>query len=121
MAAAFFNARADPAKARGVSAGTDPAERIHAEVVGAMLEAGLDLSQARPQKLTLELASDADLLVTMGCGESCPFIPGLRVEDWALEDPKGKPIEHVRSIRDQIRALVLGLIERENLGRNDSD
>lgn len=116
MAAAFFNALADPQKARAVAAGTEPAERVHPEVAAAMGEAGFDLSGARPQKLTAELAADASLMVTMGCGENCPYVPGLRVEDWALEDPKGKPVEEVRRIRDQIRARVTELIEREGLG-----
>jgi arsenate reductase len=116
MAAAFFNAAADPQKARAEAAGTEPAERVHPEVAAAMSEAGFDLSQARPQKLTAELAADASLLVTMGCGENCPYEPGLRVEDWALDDPKGKPAEEVRRIRDQIRARVERLIEREGLG-----
>jgi arsenate reductase len=116
MAAAFFNAAADPAKARAVAAGTEPAERVHPEVAAVMGEAGFDLSGARPQRLTAELAQDASLLVTMGCGENCPYVPGLRVEDWALEDPKGKPAAEVRRIRDQIRSRVQQLIEREALG-----
>ena len=116
MAAAFFNAAADPQKARAEAAGTKPAERVHPEVVVAMGEAGFDLSSARPQKLTAELAADAGLLVTMGCGENCPYVPGLRVEDWALDDPKGKPAAEVRRIRDQIRARVEQLIAREGLG-----
>ena len=116
MAAAFFNALADPAQARAVAAGTEPAERVHPEVAAAMREAGFDLSGARPQKLTAELAADAGLLVTMGCGENCPYVPGLRVEDWALDDPKGKPAAEVCRIRDQIRARVRQLIAREKLG-----
>lgn len=116
MAAAFFNALADPAKARAVAAGTEPAARVHPEVAAAMAEAGFDLSTARPQKLTAELAADASLMVTMGCGEDCPFVPGLRVEDWALEDPKGKPLEQVRQIRDGIRNRIKRLIEKEALG-----
>ena len=116
MAAAFFNAAADPQKARAVAAGTEPAERVHPEVAAAMSEAGFDLSGARPQKLTAELAQDASLLVTMGCGENCPYVPGLRVEDWELDDPKGKPAAEVRRIRDQIRARVEQLIAREGLG-----
>ncbi len=116
MAAAFFNTLADPAKARAVAAGTEPAERVHPEVAAAMGEAGFDLSGARPRKLTAELAADASLMVTMGCGENCPYVPGLRVEDWALDDPKGKPAEEVRRIRDQIRSRVQQLIAREGLG-----
>lgn len=93
-----------------VSAGTQPAERVHPEVVQVMKEVGIDLSSAKPQKLTVELAKDADLLLTMGCGDNCPYVPGLRVEDWPLEDPKGKPIERVREIRDEIRSKVEELL-----------
>jgi len=116
MAAAFFNAAADPQKARAEAAGTEPAERVHPEVAAAMSEVGFDLSRARPQKLTAELAADAGLMITMGCGENCPYVPGLRVEDWALDDPKGKPAAEVRRIREQIRARVEQLIAREGLG-----
>lgn len=91
MAAAWFTLLADPAKARAVSAGTDPASRIHPEVVAAMSEVGADLSAAPTSKLTLELAQRAQLLITMGCGDQCPVVPGLRRDDWPLEDPKGKP------------------------------
>ena len=117
MAAALFNALADPAKWRALSAGTNPAERVHAEVVAVMREEGIDLSDARPQKLTSELASQAQLLVTMGCGDECPFVPGLRRDDWALEDPKGKPIDRVRQIRDEIRARVGTLLAAEDAMR----
>ena len=116
MAAAFFDALTDPAQARAVAAGTEPAERVHPEVAAAMSEVGFDLSGARPQKLTAELAQNSSLLVTMGCGEDCPYVPGLPVEDWALDDPKGKPAAEVRRIRDQIRARVQQLIAREGLG-----
>lgn len=115
MAAAFFNACADPHKAQAVSAGTDPAERVHSEVVMVMQEIGLDLSLARPQKLTSELARDANLLVTMGCGDQCPFVAGLRREDWPLPDPKGRDIHEVRLIRDQIRSRIQQMIEQEQL------
>src|SRR5437588_6208744 len=87
MAAAFFNSRVAPSVARAISAGTEPAANLHPEVLSVMQEVGIDLRGARPQILTAELASDADLLVTMGCGENCPFVPGLRVEDWAIPDP----------------------------------
>ena len=111
MAAALFNKYADSAKAHAVSAGTHPADRVHPEVVEAMREAGFDLSSAKPQKLTRELAQDASLLVTMGCGDECPFVPGLRTEDWPLADPKGKGIEHVRQIRDETERRVKQLLE----------
>lgn len=110
MAAAFFNALADPERARSVSAGTEPAERVHPEVVEAMREAGCDLSTARPQRLTRELAASANLLVTMGCGEACPYIPGLRREDWPLDDSKGRGIDEVRRIRDEIQRRVERLV-----------
>jgi arsenate reductase len=116
MAAAFFNALADPAKARAISAGTEPGGRVHPEVVAAMREVGLDLGASAPQKLTPALAGGAAVLVTMGCGERCPFVPGARVEDWPLPDPKGKPIEEVRGIRDEIRARVADLVRREGAG-----
>jgi arsenate reductase (thioredoxin) len=111
MAAAFFNAAAS--RARAVSAGTQPGERVHPEVVAAMNECGIDLSQARPQKLTEALAREASLLVTMGCGDACPYVPGLRRDDWPLPDPKGQPVERVREIRDDIRQRVEKLIAAE--------
>ena len=113
MAAAFFNALADPALARAVSAGTKPGDRVHPEVVDAMREAGLDLSGQAPQRLTEQLASGAALLVTMGCGDECPVVPGAERDDWPLEDPKGKPLDEVRAIRDDIRSRVEALLERE--------
>ena len=111
MAAALFNERADAATARAVSAGTAPAARVHPEVVAVMREIGIDLDEAVPQKLTEDLARQADLLVTMGCGDACPYVPGLRTEDWPLPDPKGQPLERVRVIRDEIRRRVDGLLE----------
>lgn len=113
MAAALFNTLADPDKARAVSAGTNPGQHVHPEVVAVMREEGIDLSDARPRKLTPELAAGAHLLITMGCGDECPYVPGLRTDDWPLEDPKGKPIERVREIRDEIHARVRALIAAE--------
>jgi len=110
MAAAFFNRRADPAKARAVSAGTQPADRVHPIVVDAMRDAGIDLSSATPQRLTDDLARGATLLVTMGCGDECPYVPGLEVEDWPLGDPKDRPLEVVLRIRDEIAARVDTLV-----------
>jgi arsenate reductase (thioredoxin) len=110
MAAAFFNALSDPARARAVSAGTQPAERVHPEVLEMMREVGIDLSAARPQLLTAELATGARHLVTMGCGDECPYVPGLKIHDWPLEDPKGKPKEHVRRIREDVRARVQAFV-----------
>ena len=116
MAAAWLNRLADPEKARALSAGTQFGTRVHSEVLAAMKEVDVDLSAAVPQKLTDELARDASMLVTMGCGEACPLIPGLRREDWPLEDPKGKPVERVREIRDEVRVRIEDLIRREGLG-----
>jgi arsenate reductase len=113
MAAAWFSHLADPAKARAISAGTEPGTRVHPEVVEAMKEVGIDLSAGKPQFLSDDIASSSSLLVTMGCGEACPHIPGLRRLDWPLEDPKGKPIERVREIRDDVRARVIELLEKE--------
>jgi arsenate reductase len=115
MAAAFFNQMASAAGARAISAGTQPAERVHPEVVGAMRERGIDLSAAKPQLLTAELATGADLLITMGCGDACPVVPGLRRDDWPLPDPKGQTVERVREIRDEIRARVEKLLADEGL------
>jgi len=110
MAAAFFDVLADPQKARALSAGTEPADRVHPEVVAAMREAGVELAGARPRRLTPELASEAALLVTMGCGEACPLVPGAEREDWELPDPKGQRPDRVRAIRDDIKARVERLI-----------
>ena len=116
MAAAFFNALVDPSKAHALSAGTAPGERVHPEVLTVMKEVGLDLSAAEPRKLTAEFAQGAVLLITMGCGDECPFVPGMRREDWPLEDPKGKPMELVRAIRDEVKTKVERLIQREGIG-----
>ena len=120
MAAAFFNRLADPEKARAASAGTEPAERVHPEVVEAMREVGYDLSGARPALLERELAASASLLVTMGCGEACPYVPGLRREDWALDDPKGRGPDEVRRIRDDVRARVEKLVSEQRWSRASS-
>jgi len=112
MAAGWFNHQADLTRARAISAGTSPAGAIHPEVIQVMREVGVDLSSAQPRKLTEDLARDADLLVTMGCGDSCPYVPGLPVEDWPLQDPKEQPVEKVREIRDDIRRRVEDLLQR---------
>jgi arsenate reductase len=116
IAAAFFNSMADGSKARAVSAGTQPGERVHPEVVAVMKEVGMDLSNAQPQRLSLELARGASLLVTMGCGDECPVVPGARRDDWPLPDPKGLPIERVRTIRDEIKSRVERLLQAEGWG-----
>jgi arsenate reductase len=109
MAAAVFNKLADPTKAIAISAGTQPAARVHPEVVIVMREMGVDLTAAKPCQLTSDLAASTDMLVTMGCGEACPVVPGVERDDWPLDDPKGQPIEHVRQIRDDIEKRVRAL------------
>jgi arsenate reductase len=116
MSAAFFNHLADPGKAAAISAGTHPADRVHPEVVAAMRELDIDLADAKPQKLTHELAQDAYLLVTMGCGDECPYIAGVKRDDWPLQDPKGQSADRVSQIRDNIRARVSELISQEGWG-----
>ncbi len=111
MAAAFFTSLADPSKAQAVSAGTEPADAVHPTVIEAMREVGIDLRSNKPQRLTDNLARRASLLVTMGCGESCPYVPGLERDDWALADPNGKSLADVRKIRDEIRQRVARLID----------
>ena len=117
MAAAFFNQLVDRTKAEAISAGTEPGLRVHPEVLSAMQEDGIDLSNAKPQKLTQELAEGASLLITMGCGDKCPYVPGLRRDDWPLRDPKGLPVDEVRTIRDEVRDRVQNLIDVEKLGK----
>lgn len=112
MAAAWFNKLCDSSRATAISAGTQPTESIHQVVVEAMREVSIDLSQKKPRKLTDKLARQASLLVTMGCGDACPFVPGLATIDWPLRDPMGQPIETVREIRDDIRARVLDLAKK---------
>src|ERR1700709_2147673 len=115
MAAAFFNRLADSLKARAIFAGTEPGLRVHPRVLEVMKEVGIDLTDAKPQKLTDELAREAQLLITMGCGDQCPFVPGLRRDDWPLQDPKGLPIEDVRTIRNDIKSRVQTLLLSEGL------
>ena len=111
MSEALF-ARAAAGRHEAASAGTTPADAVHPPVVEAMRELGIDLAGRRPQRLTTELAQAADVVVTMGCGDECPYIPGKRYVDWDLPDPKGKPVEEVRAIRDEIRRRIAAL-ERE--------
>jgi arsenate reductase len=118
MAAALWNALGDPQKTRAVSAGTEPAGRLHPEVATALAERGIDVSSLKPQRLTAELLAEASLLVTMGCGETCisePGAPKLRRLDWPLPDPKGQPLETVRAIRDDIERRVRALLVAEGL------
>jgi len=113
MAAAFFNHIADPSKARAISAGTSPGTGVHPEVVEAMGELGIDLSVADITKLTRDVAQRAQMLITMGCGDQCPFVPGVMRDEWAIEDPKGKPLAQVRAIRDDIGERVVALISQQ--------
>jgi len=111
MAAALFNQMVDPSRAQAISAGTRPATRVHPNVVAAMQEVGIGLTAVKPQLLTLDLAGGATLLVTMGCGEECPTLPGVERDDWPLDDPATLPIEAVRVVRDEIRRRVSRLLE----------
>jgi arsenate reductase len=110
MSAALFE-RAARGRHRAESAGTTPAEHVHPEVVEVMREIGVDLAQKVPQQLTTGLAERADVVVTMGCGDACPYIPGKRYVDWDLTDPKGRPVEEVRALRDDFAGRVAGLVD----------
>src|SRR5919197_3898832 len=110
MSEALFE-RAAAGRHRAESAGTTPADRVHPEVVEVMREVGLDLDSRRPRPLTPELAERADVVVTMGCGDACPYIPGKRYVDWDLPDPAGRPLDEVRAIRDEIARRVEALLE----------
>jgi arsenate reductase (thioredoxin) len=109
MSQALFE-RAAGGRHAALSAGTTPAERVHPEVVEAMRELGIDLDGRRPQLLTRELAEQADVVVTMGCGDACPYVPGKRYVDWELPDPKGRPLAEVRAVRDEIAGRIEGLV-----------
>ncbi|HWY89655.1 MAG TPA: arsenate reductase ArsC [Solirubrobacteraceae bacterium] len=109
MSAALFE-RAAAGRHIAMSAGTTPGERVHPEVVTVMRELGIDLAERRPRLLTRELSEQADVVVTMGCGDECPFIPGKRYLDWELPDPAGRPLEEVRATRDEIALRVRGLV-----------
>lgn len=117
MAAAFFNALADPQKASALSAGTQPADRPHPEVVEALKEVGIDISDAVPRLLDEAMAGSAQWLVTMGCGEQCPVVPGLKRADWPINDPKGEGVERVREIRDELRNRVQAFLDEQGWKR----
>ena len=110
MSQALFERAAD-GRHTALSAGATPAEHVHPEVVEVMRELDIDLSEREPQLLTRELAEQADLLVTMGCGDQCPYIPGKRLLDWNLTDPKGRPLVEVRATRDQIARRARALVD----------
>jgi arsenate reductase len=109
MSAALFEQAAE-GRHHARSAGTTPAEHVHPEVIEVMRELAIDLSGRTPQKLTTELAQQADVVVTMGCGDACPYIPGKRYTDWDLPDPKDRPLDEVRATRDEIARRVGALV-----------
>jgi arsenate reductase len=116
IAEALFNLHADPHKARAISAGTSPAAQVHPAVVAAMRDLGCDLSARVPQRLTDDLARQAGWLITMGCGDECPIVPGVRRDDWPIQDPKDQPPAVVRAIRNDVDARVRSLIEAQGWG-----
>jgi arsenate reductase len=119
MSAALFE-RAAAGRHHALSAGTTPGERVHPEVVAVMNEPGfeIDLSDRKPRLLTRELAEQADVVVTMGCGDQCPYIPGKRYIDWDLPDPRGRPIDEVRTTRDDIAQRVAELVAELDRARS---
>jgi arsenate reductase len=112
IAAALFNRYADPGKARAISAGTQPAARVHPEVVDTMRGRGIDLAGAVPQRLTTELAATASWLITMGCGDACPVVPGVQRDDWPIADPKGQSPARVEAIVSEIESRVRTFIDQ---------
>jgi protein-tyrosine-phosphatase len=114
MSSALFDREAD-GRHTSLSAGTRPTNRVHSEVIEVMREIGLDLSGRRPQLLTRELSEQADIVVRMGCGDECPYIPGKRYIDWDLPDPKGHPLDEVRAIRDDIARHIDSLLADDTL------
>jgi arsenate reductase (thioredoxin) len=113
MSKALFNRAADQ-RHEARSAGSEPADQVHPEVVAAMAEVGVDLRGETPKPLTRQLAEWADVVVTMGCGDACPYIPGRRYIDWELEDPKGQSLDVVRATREEIDRCVRGLLAELN-------
>ncbi|KAF9175083.1 hypothetical protein BGX21_001071 [Mortierella sp. AD011] len=114
MAAAFFNKHRTRDGINGISAGTNPASEIHGVVCQIMLEKGIDLSHIKPVKLTPELAQTCSTIVTMGCGEACPFVPGIKVIDWQITDPKDKSLDEARKIRNEIEIKIKVFITENN-------
>ena len=109
MSVALFE-RAASGRHSAASAGTKPAERVHPEVIEVMGEVGIDLSGNQPRRLDVEMARAADVVVTMGCGDECPYVPGVRYVDWDLPDPRGRPVDEVRATRDEIARRVEALV-----------
>lgn len=120
MSQALFN-RAAAGQHEARSAGSEPADRVHAEVIAVMDELGIDVRSETPKLLTREMAEWPDVVVTMGCGDACPYLPGKRYLDWELEDPKGQSLDAVRSTRDEIARRVRGLIDELNAATTSSD
>ena len=121
MSAALLE-RAAEGRHRALSAGTAPADRVHPEVVTVMGEIGIDVGGQVPRRLTHDLAEEADVVVTMGCGDECPYIPGKRYVDWDLADPKGRPLDEVRATRDDIARRVADLVgELDRSTRGSAD
>ncbi len=118
MARAWFDHLADPTLARALSAGTRPAANVQPNVVAVMAEVGIDVAGFVPQKLTPELCEGVSRLVTMGCGDECPNVPGMIIEDWPLPDPKGRDLADVRATRDAIRDRVASWLATHGLARN---
>ena len=118
IANAFFNALADPAKARSISAGLEPVARVQDEVIEVMREVDLDLSSVQPIELTGRMLTELTFLVTLGCSERCPTIPPSRRQDWQLRDPSNLSVDEVRVIRDEIRGLVTQLVQEMGWGRD---
>jgi protein-tyrosine-phosphatase len=114
MAAAFFNKHKTQPSIKGISAGTNPGSEVHPVVREIMLEIGIDLSNITPVKLTTELAQTVSTIVTMGCGETCPYVPGVKIIDWKIEDPKHKSVEEARVIRDEIEQRIKDFITENN-------
>lgn len=114
MAAAFFNKHRTQDTVKGISAGTNPASEVHPVVREIMLEVGIDLSNITPIKLTPELAKTVSTIVTMGCGETCPYVPGVKIVDWSITDPKNKPVDVARVIRNEIENRIKVFITENN-------
>ena len=114
IAAALFNQYADTSKARAISAGTQPADRVHPEVIEVMQSRGIDLSAHLPRRLTPELAATANWLITMGCGDECPVVPGTRSDDWPIADPRGQPATAVATVVDEIGGRVRRLVDEQH-------
>ncbi|KAG0368257.1 phosphotyrosine protein phosphatase I superfamily [Gamsiella multidivaricata] len=114
MAAAFFNKHKTQESIKGLSAGTNPASEVHGVVREIMLEVGIDLSNVQPVKLTPELARTVSTIVTMGCGETCPYVPGVNIIDWIIVDPKNKSVKEAREIRDEIENRIKMFIAENN-------